>query len=82
MHSEVFPWQHSGNTKQQLLPEWTAFFTVLEKPQQRCVTETAAPWTEDYCPLAAPFLTCLVLGLHCTFPEGRPVMSSNTPSAG
>lgn len=38
--------------------------------------------TLDYCPLATPFLTCLVLGLHCTFTEGRPVTSSNTPSAG
>ena len=52
LHSEAFPWQPPGDTKQLFLPEWVAFFLVSWRSHSSGAPELSAPWTED-CSLAS-----------------------------
>ena len=54
LHSEAFPWQPPGDTKQLFLPEWAAFFLVSWRRHSSGAPELSAPWTEDYSLASSP----------------------------
>lgn len=64
LHSEAFPWQPPGDTKQLFLPEWAALLPrLLEKAQQWCTRAVSTLDRRLQFGQQPPLLTHLVLGL-------------------